>query len=281
MSQRLKFSGSIIFEFNKFFSFKFFFKKTFSFKINSCYLRTLAYDLRWRQHCRSCFWSRNHPRRILAPNSRLAGFWLSLSAQLSYMTISYIRTSFCPQRFTKSSTSCANLPSFRFCTCFWLFRTLVQLLETFTSPPLPDHDGICLSRFEWFSQILVTLTGWHEWSTGVFHPSENGLVWVLLIPRDPHILLSGVLICLAMCWMPHRQGFGCPWLQSWSSCHSELVSHRLQLKFGAPGWLNFQTIFFWGQALSILTFYDASMNAFNSFAAPTKFFPLSLMMVFG
>ena len=44
-------------------------------------------DLKWRQHCGHCFWSRKHDRRILKLTSRLAGlalhvpFWFSLISQ--------------------------------------------------------------------------------------------------------------------------------------------------------------------------------------------------------
>ena len=64
-------------------------------------------------------------------------------------------------------------------------------------------------------------------------------------------------------------------LQFWTNL-SQIPS-----KCGAPGGLNFHTIFFCANSVSILASSHSSRNALNSFTAPTKIVWLSLMMVLG
>ena len=49
-----------------------------------------------------------------------------------------------------------------FANLLWTTLTLVPLWKIFTSPHFPDHAGICLSRFERLSEIMVTNAGWHK-----------------------------------------------------------------------------------------------------------------------
>ena len=52
-------------------------------------------------------------------------------------------------------------------------------------------------------------------------------------------------------------------------------------KCGAPGGLNFQTMFFWAKPDVISSLFQELIYSFNSLADPTKFVPLSLIIVAG
>ena len=64
-------------------------------------------------------------------------------------------------------------------------------------------------------------------------------------------------------------------------CSQDLLETLSQSFPDSTRGLKFQTTFFCAKSLSILALSHAFMNAFSSLAAPTKFAPFSLMIVFG
>ena len=51
---------------------------------------------------------------------------------------------------------------------FWPLWSLIPLWKIFTCSCSPDYFGICLSRFEGFSQVIVLFIGWHKRCTCTF-----------------------------------------------------------------------------------------------------------------
>ena len=94
--------------------------------------------------------------------------------------------------------------------------------------------------------------------------------------QDRQSLLSRVLRWVVAlqdklcCWILRQWGFACPiltFLQRWTSLS------QIPPKWGAPGVLIFQTIFFCNKSPSFLALTYSFMNIFSSLAAPTNLFP--------
>ena len=128
---------------------------------------------------------------------------------------------------------------------------------------------------------MVAFIGWHEWSTRVLSAKQE-MIW----RKCRQVFRVVTYCCQVSCvvfalhfilwyWVPRRWGFSCPRLQSLLSWNFELV----------PKWssrrIEFPVNSLWVKSLSTLALSDSFMNALSSLAAPTKFFPLLLMMVFG
>ena len=171
---------------------------------------------------------------------------------------------------------------------FWPLRSLVSLWKVFTSPSFPYHIGICLSHFECFSQVMVALIGWHEWCALAFSRLCKKYFGVSVVKSSGSSLTAVRSLAMRVCSTTHIVVLNTSspslrlskisimtFLQLWP-CLSQIPP-----KWGAPGGLNFQTIFFCANSLSIFALSHSFMNAFSSLAAPTRFVPLSLLMVFG
>ena len=199
-----------------------------------------------------------------------------------------IRPSLYSMRFTESYTSRTYSPSFRFRTCsfdhfdLWFFCGRYLRVHIFQIMSAYDWSVLQIFLRSWLRSLdgmngaLVFSRPSKNWF-GVIavKSSESSLTYVRCLAM--RVCSTRDIVVLKTSSVRHRFSKNAimTFLQLWT-CLSLIPP-----KCGAPGGLNFQTIFFWSRSLSILALSNSFMNDFNLLAPPTKSAPLSLMMVFG
>ena len=182
------------------------------------------------------------------------------------------------QRLKESSTSHTNLLSFRFRTSF--------LVHLFTSPSFPDHVGICWSRFGRFSHVMVAFTGWH--GALVFSRPNRKWLGVSAVNSSGSSLTAVRGLALRVCSTRHIVVLSSSSvrLRLSKNCNHDFPAILNQsfpdsTKVWGSSCIEFPNNLFLSKSPSILALSHSFMNAFSSLAAPTKYVPLSLMMVPG
>ena len=160
--------------------------------------------------------------------------------------------------------------------CFWsrkhhrrilalTSRLAASVLHVLSWLSVIAQHSRCQSRSQWFVPVRTHSVSQSHLLAKQVH-ILSGFAHVLLTTSISGSIVEGI----------HESTF------SISSFLQHCTSlYRIPPKFGAPGGLNFQTIFFWAKSLSILALSHSFKNAFSSLAAPTKFVPLSLMILPG
>ena len=234
-------------------------------------------DLKYRQHRRPYFWSWENHRRIMALTSLLAGsvlhvpFWLSLIEQRRcYQSRSQWFVPSCTHSVSQSHLLAIRVLAFYqvshmfFCS----LQSLVPLWKVFASPSFPDHVSICLSHFEWLSQVMVSFTECMNGALAFSRPS-NKWFGVSAVKSSGPSLIAVRGLALRVCYTRRIVVLSTSLVklrlskiaiivfsQFWTSLY------KIPPNCGPPGGLNLQTIFFWAKSLSILALSHSFMIAF-------------------
>ena len=245
-----------------------------------------AADLKWRQHRRPCLRSRKQHRKILTLTSRLAGLALHVpfDSRWSHNTVvtsdDLLLVPVCIHSVLQSHvlaiqtrllSGFAHVLLTTFDIWFHCGRdSRVHLLQIMS----PYAWAIFKDFFRSWERSLDGMNGAIAFSrsgkkrfgvsavktSGSSFTAVRGLA-LSVCPTRHIVLLSTSSIRLRMSKIAIMT-----FLQLWTSLS------QIPPKWGAPGGLNFQTIFFSAKSLSILALSLSFMKAFSSLAAPANLF---------